>query len=93
MVEEQRKVNAFFNMRLDSIALERSDGMVLERGVETKGFRLRLLFQSADGDAHSIMSDDVERFGAFADRVADFARGELAAFMEVRPSSKERLLP
>jgi hypothetical protein len=60
--------------------------MKLERGVETKHLRLRLILQSEDVTAHSAMSDEVERFSTFADDVAEHARLALAKLLSEYPA-------
>jgi hypothetical protein len=60
--------------------------MNLERGIETKGLRIRLILQSSDVAAHSAMSDEADRFGRFADEISDFARVKLRELVSEYPS-------
>jgi len=57
--------------------------MEIERGVERRGTRIRLILHSADVHTHSLMSDQAEAFGQFADAVRDAAQRILDADMLV----------
>lgn len=60
--------------------------MVIERGVHTRGLRLRLMLQSQDVESHAEMTDKLRFFNTLMDDISTTAR---LAIKDGLPEEKE----
>lgn len=63
--------------------------MYIERGIESKGIRIKLILQSADVETHSDMSSNHEVFEQFADDLRVEAQKMLEPIAEAVPRKRD----
>jgi len=67
--------------------------MKIERGLEHKCVRLRLVIHSEDIYSHSAMSDNAPAFETMADDTRDWAQAAMNAVVDAIPAPKPEVKP